>query len=66
MFLTVGIEESSIDYLTTTISHNQSNGKAWFDRPFDGVCPEQGRRAQDKLTTSGSAGCSAEAGAPSL
>jgi hypothetical protein len=48
------------------ISHSQSNGKVWFDKPFDGVYPEQGRRAQGKLTTSGSADCSAEAGAPLL
>jgi hypothetical protein len=38
------------------VSHfaSQSNGK--FGRPFDGVYPERNRRAQDRLTTSGSAG----------
>jgi hypothetical protein len=34
--------------LDAIIPHSQSNGNAWFDRPFDS--------AQDKLTTSDSAG----------
>ena len=42
-------KENSYGIELLLISHSQSNGKAWFDKPFDKVYPEQSRRAQDKL-----------------